>query len=473
MVIFAIDLKSFYASVECVLRGLDPLKVNLVVADESRTDKTICLAASPSLKSFGVPGRARLFEAKAIVKEVNKNRSEKIKRKLTKKSIYIDELTNDPSLEVDFLIAPPQMKKYIEYSNKIYKIYLKYFSAKDIHIYSVDEVFIDATNYLKLYNVKKEELVKKIVKDILDTTGITATAGIGDNLYLAKVAMDIIAKHASPDLMGCRVGYLSEYLYKKLLWNHEPLEDFWRIGGGLAKRLRYLGLNTMGDIARCSLKNEDILFNAFGVNAELIIDHAWGVEETTISDIKNYKSQNNSISKGQVLSCAYNYDKALIIIKEMAYDLTFDLISRNLKTNLIVINIGYDIDSSYEGEKVLDHYGRAIPPSSHGSIRLYKYSKNSDVLVKKAVELFNNIVDENLLVRRINIAYQVINEDKLAFEQLDLFSDDTLDLKNENALKTIAKLKDKFGKNAILNASDLQDGATQIKRNKEIGGHKA
>lgn len=473
MVIFAIDLKSFYASVECRLRNLDPLKVNLVVADASRTDKTICLAASPSLKSFGVPGRARLFEAKAIVRRVNSERRKKIKSNFTRKSVYIDELTANPQLEVDFLIAPPQMSKYIEYSNKIYKIYLNYFSAKDIHVYSIDEVFIDATNYLKMYNLSKEELVKKIVRDVYEKTGITATAGIGDNLYLAKVAMDIIAKHIKPDEMGCRVGYLSEELYKETLWDHKPLTDFWRIGSGLEKRLEKLNLYTMGDIARCSIKNEDLLFKTFGVNAELIIDHAWGVESTTISDIKNYKSQNNSISKGQVLSCPYEYKKALLIIKEMAYSLTFDLIEKGLKTNLIVITIGYDISSVYNGEKVLDYYGRAVAPSAHGSIRINRYTKNSEVIVLKAVELFEHIIDKTLLVRRINIAYAVVKDDALLYEQLDLFSDNTRDIKNENVLKTILKIKEKFGKNAVLTASNLEEGATQIKRNKEIGGHKA
>lgn len=473
--IFAIDLKSFYASVECSLRGLDPLKTNLVVADVSRTDKTICLAVSPSLKSLKVPGRPRLFEVRSILKKINSDRLKKTKNnKFSGKSIFIDELNKDFNLEVDLIIATPQMKKYIEFSNTIYKIYLKYFSKEDIHVYSVDEVFIDATKYLKIYKEKPEDLARKIVREILEKTHITATVGIGSNLYLSKIAMDIIAKHEEADMYGCRIARLDTLSYRKLLWNHTPLTDFWRVGAGISNRLSKLGLKTMGDIALCSIENEDILFKNFGVNAEILIDHAWGYESVSIKDIKNYKSIDKSISKGQVLSCGYKYESALIILKEMAYDLVLTLFDKNLKTNQIVINIFYDEFEGYSGDLVYDHYGRVVPKPSHGSINI-DTTFNSDIIVKNSVILFNNIIDKSLLVRKINIAFRVVDYSNMLYEQLDLFNIDNKvsDIKNENTIKTINMIKKKYGKNAILKGIDLEEDATQIKRNSEIGGHKA
>ena len=447
-----IDLKSFYASVECVERNLDPLVTNLVVADSSRTEKTICLAVSPALKSFGLPGRARLFEVNQKVKEINNNRKYATRnKKLVGKSYNINELNNNKSLEVDFIIAPPQMAHYIEVSSKIYDVYLKYISKEDIHVYSIDEVFMDVTKYLKLNNVTPFELAKMIIKDVLATTGITATIGIGTNMYLAKVAMDIVAKHIEPDLDGVRIAYLDEMSYRKKLWTHRPLTDFWRVGRGYVKRLENLGLFTMGDIARCSLgkatsyHSEDLLYKEFGVNAELLIDHAWGYEPTTIQDIKNYKPKMNSLSSGQVLHEGYTTDKAKIIVKEMMDSLSLDLVSKGLVTNCISLSIGYDIDNlkneeimkNYKGDMALDYMGRVIPKGSHSSIRLNNFTYSSKELRDSVSKLYDKIVNPLLLVRRINIGVNVVSEKILeisnSYEQLSLF--ESLEEKKEKENK--------------------------------------
>ena len=498
-----IDLKSFYASVECVERNLDPLVTNLVVADSSRTEKTICLAISPALKSFGLPGRARLFEVNQKVKEINNIRKYNTKnKKLVGKSYNLNELNSNKALEVDFLIAPPQMAHYIEVSSKIYDVYLKYISKEDIHVYSIDEVFMDITKYLKLNNVTPFELAKMIIKDVLDTTGITATAGIGTNMYLAKVAMDIVAKHIEADSDGVRIAYLDEMSYRHKLWNHTPLTDFWRVGRGYVKRLENLGLFTMGDIARCSLgkatsyHNEDLLYKEFGVNAELLIDHAWGYEPTTIQDIKNYKPKMNSLSSGQVLHEGYKSDKAKIVVKEMMDSLALDLVNKGLVTNYISLSIGYDIDNlkndeimkEYQGDVVLDYMGRNVPKGSHGSIRLESFTYSSKELKESISKLYDKIINPLLLVRRLNIGVNVVSEKILELEnqveQLSLF--DSIENKKEleqkrkkelekdyKLQKSLLEIKKKFGKNSVLKGMDYEEGATQKDRNEQIGGHKA
>ncbi len=489
----AIDLKSFYASVECVERGLNPLTTNLVVADMSRTNKTICLAVSPSLKSFGIPGRPRLFEVEQIIKEVNTARAKRANIKKVKgTSYFIEDLENDYSLGVDYLIAKPRMAFYIEYSARIYNTYLKYFAPEDIHVYSIDEVFIDVSGYLKTYKMSAHELTIKVIRDVLDNTGVTATAGIGTNLYLAKVAMDIVAKRKEADKDGVRIAELDERSYRELLWDHEPIKDFWRVGSGYAKRLAKYGLYTMGDIARFSLKNDGILYDEFGINAELIIDHAWGYEPISLCDIKNYKPKSNCISSGQVLHEAYDYVKTKLIIEEMMELLSLELVRRNLVTNQLVLTIGYDvsnINDNYHGEVVTDRYGRLIPKHSNGRINISHYTSSTSVLMKNIIILFNRIIDKKLMVRRVNItANNVINEDvvknEVRYEQFDIFSDaDAVDrtLKREyeeevserHLQRVMLNIKDKYGKNILLKGIDLLDGATTIDRNRQVGGHSA
>ena len=491
-----IDLKSFYASVECRERNLDPLDANLVVADESRTDKTICLAVSPSLKTYGIPGRARLFEAKQKVKEVNYQRKKNNNFKPFIKKSYIDsEIKNNPLIELDFIRAVPRMKLYMKYSTEIYNVYLKYIAPEDILVYSIDEVFCDITNYLNTYQLTAEQLVIKIIEDVYKTTGITATAGIGTNMYLAKVAMDITAKKMKPNKFGVRLARLNEQTYKEQLWNHRPLTDFWRVGKGYAKKLEDNKMYTMGDVARMSLENEDLLFKLFGVNAELLIDHAWGYEPCTIEQAKNYKPTSNSISQGQVLHCPYEYNKAKLIVKEMVDNLVLELVDKRLKTNQFVLTIGYDIDnltkseirSKYNGEITTDPYGRKIPKHAHGTINLDHKTSSTITIMKNIIILYEKIVNPILLIRRINItACNVVSEEekeKTTIEQLDLFTNfqekklakdkEQKDEKEENKIqKTILDIKKKYGKNAILKGINYLDGATAKERNEEVGGHK-
>lgn len=491
-----IDLKSFYASVECIERGLDPLNTNLVVADESRTEKTVCLAITPSLKQYGLGGRARLFEVIQKVNNINyERRKNNNYKKLNSKSFLDSELKKDRTLELDFIIAPPQMKKYMKYSTNIYSIYLKYLAPEDIFVYSIDEVFCDITNYLKMYKMTPKELVSKIIKDVYDTTGITATAGIGTNMYLAKVSMDIVAKHSEPNEIGVRIAELDEMSYRKQLWNHKPLTSFWRVGKGIANKLEKNGLYTMGDIARCSLNNENLLYKLFGVNAELLIDHAWGWEPTTIEEVKAYKPERNSISSGQVLHSPYKYEKAKLIVREMIDLLSLDLTDKHLVTKQLVLDIGYDIENLtnptikrlYDGEITIDNYGREVPKHSHGTINLDYNTSSSKMLSKKCLELYEKIVNKNLLIRKINItASNVINENKtkneVVFEQLNLFcstndSEQNIEEKKkqeeDNKLQhTLINIKNKYGKNSILKGMNLEEGATTIDRNNQVGGHK-
>ena len=500
----SIDLKSFYASVECIERGLDPLTTNLVVADASRTEKTICLAVSPSLKAHGIPGRARLFEVVQQVKKVNAARLRKAPgRAFSGVSCNDTELKSSPALSLDYIVAPPKMAYYIKYSTWIYNIYLKYIAPEDIHVYSIDEVFIDATDYLNTYNLSARELAMKMILDVLKATGITATAGIGINLYLSKVAMDIQAKHVPADNNGMRIAELDEMSYRCSLWSHRPLTEFWRVGKGYAKKLEEQGLFTMGDIARCSLGkptdyyNEDLLYKLFGINAELLIDHAWGWEPCTIADIKAYKPSTNSIGSGQVLHSAYTFDKAKLIVREMTDLLVLDLVDKRLVTDQLVLTVGYDIDNltnpeikkSYHGAITTDHYGRAVPKSAHGSVNLARQTSSAKVTLDAATELFERIVDKNLLIRRVNItANHVVDEATVQktdnFEQLDLFTDYTAaqakkedeeaELEREKKMQqAILEIKKKHGKNAILKGMNLEKGSTTVDRNRQIGGHKA
>ncbi|EHQ89078.1 DNA methylase [Desulfosporosinus youngiae] len=500
----AIDLKSFYASVECMERGLDPLTTNLVVADASRTEKTICLAVSPSLKEYGIPGRARLFEVVQKVKEVNGARLSKTPgRAFTGASFSDTELKSSASLSLDYIVAPPRMAHYMEYSTRIYNIYLKYIAPEDIHVYSIDEVFIDATDYLKAYSLTARELAAEIILDVLKTTGVTATAGIGTNLYLCKIAMDIQAKHIPADQNGVKIAELDEMSYRCLLWSHRPLTDFWRVGRGYAKKLEEHGLFTMGDIARCSLGkpadyyNEDLLYKLFGVNAELLIDHAWGWEPCTIADIKAYKPTTNSLGSGQVLQYAYTFDKAKLIVREMTDLLVLDLVDKRLVTDQLVLTVGYDIENLanpeikklYHGAITIDHYGRNLPKSTHGSINLGRQTSSTKLILDAVTGLFERIVDENLLVRRIGItANHVVDEATVQktdnLEQLDLFTDyaaerakkeaEEAELAREKRMqKAILDIKKKHGKNAILKGMNLEEGATTVDRNRQIGGHKA
>ena len=500
----AIDLKSFYASVECRERNRDPLTTNLVVADPSRTEKTICLAVSPSLKKYGLSGRARLFEVIQKVKTANEIRKLKAPNHVfCGSSDDSRELQKKPSLKIDYIIAPPRMARYMEYSTKIYNIYLKYIAPEDIHIYSIDEVFIDVTHYLSTYNMTAHELAMTMIQDILDTTGITATAGIGTNLYLCKIAMDIVAKHIEPDKNGVRIAELDEMSYRRLLWNHRPLTDFWRVGRGYSKKLEKIGLYTMGDIARCSIGkptdyyNEELLYKLFGINAELLIDHAWGYEPCTMEDVKTYKPETNSISSGQVLHCPYEFDKARLVVKEMTDLMVLDLVNKGLVTNQIVLTIGYDIENitdknrsqSYKGTVTTNYYGKKVPKPAHGTTNLPKQTSSTTLITNAVMELYDKIVNKKLLIRRINIvANKLVDEHSVKnankYEQLDLFTDYEILKKQrekENAeserekrmQNTILDIKKKFGKNAILKGMNLQEGATAKDRNNQIGGHKA
>ena len=500
----AIDLKSFYASVECRERNRDPLTTNLVVADPSRTEKTICLAVSPSLKKYGLSGRARLFEVIQKVKTANEIRKLKAPNHVfCGSSDDSRELQKKPSLKIDYIIAPPRMARYMEYSTKIYNIYLKYIAPEDIHIYSIDEVFIDVTHYLSTYNMTAHELAMTMIQDILDTTGITATAGIGTNLYLCKIAMDIVAKHIEPDKNGVRIAELDEMSYRRLLWNHRPLTDFWRVGRGYSKKLEKIGLYTMGDIARCSIGkptdyyNEELLYKLFGINAELLIDHAWGYEPCTMEDVKTYKPETNSISSGQVLHCPYEFDKARLVVKEMTDLMVLDLVDKGLVTNQIVLTIGYDIENmtdknrsqSYKGTVTTNYYGKKVPKPAHGTTNLPKQTSSTTLITNAVMELYDKIVNKKLLIRRINIvANKLVDEHSVKnankYEQLDLFTDYEILKKQrekENAeserekrmQNTILDIKKKFGKNAILKGMNLQKGATAKDRNNQIGGHKA
>lgn len=500
----AIDLKSFYASVECVEKGLDPLKTNLVVADASRTEKTICLAVTPSLKSFGISGRARLFEVVQRVKEVNRERLRNApNHEFTGESYDAEELKNNPSLKLSYIAAVPRMGVYMKKSTGIYEIYMKYFSPEDIHVYSVDEVFIDVTAYLNTYKCTAHELVRKLIGEILKETGITATAGIGTNMYLAKIAMDIVAKHIEPDSDGVRIAELDEMKYRRLLWEHRPITDFWRVGRGYAKKLAQNGMYTMGDVARCSLGkktdfyNEDLLYKLFGINAELLIDHAWGWEPCTMKEIKAYKPANNSVGSGQVLHCPYDFKKAKLIVREMTDLLVLDLVDKKLVTDQMVLTVGYDIEnldtpekrSAYKGEVTTDHYGRKVPKHAHGTANLGKKTSSTKLITEAVMELYDRIVDEKLLVRRINlVANHVVDESsanpKRQYEQLDLFTDyEELQREREAAEKkqnkekrmqeTIIDIKKKYGKNAVIKGMNLEEGGTTIERNRQIGGHKA
>lgn len=495
----AIDLKSFYASVECVERGLDPLTTNLVVADLSRTDKTICLAVSPSLKAYGIPGRARLFEVVQKMAEVNAMRQHKAPgQKLIGSSFSAKNLAADPTLALDYIAAPPRMAHYMQYSTRVYEVYLKYVAPEDIHVYSIDEVFIDATTYLPLYKLSPREFATRIIRDVLQTTGITATAGIGTNLYLSKVAMDIVAKHVPPDQDGVRIARLNEASYRRLLWDHRPLTDFWRVGKGYAKKLEAHGLYTMGDIARCSLgrpnefHNEGLLYKLFGVNAELLIDHAWGWEPCTMKDIKNYRPAANSISTGQVLHRPYTAEKARLVVKEMTDLLVLDLVEKGLLTDQVILTVGYDIENltdpvranSYTGDVVTDFYGRRIPKHAHTTIPFGEHTASTISIMAAVIAAYDRVVNPDLLVRRITLAAGHVVPKEASFpasmEQLDLFGDyeckqeQTAALAKERSRQeAILRIKHKYGKNAILRGMNLEDGATAIQRNNQIGGHKA
>lgn len=500
----AIDLKSFYASVECIERGLNPMTTNLVVADAERSEKTICLAVSPSLKSHGISGRPRLFQVVQRINAINAERKCKAPGGRFTGSSFDDNVTaSSPEYSVDYIVAPPRMAKYMEVSTEIYNIYLKYIAPEDIHVYSIDEVFIDATDYLKTYNMSPRELAMTMIKDVLDTTGITATAGIGTNLYLCKVAMDIEAKHIEPDKDGVRIAELDEMSYRRKLWDHRPLTDFWRIGKGYAEKLEKIGLYTMGDIARCSLGgpgeyfNEDMLYRMFGVNAELLIDHAWGWEPCRISDIKGYKPRNRSIGSGQVLHEPYTYEKAGIVVREMIDALSLDLVEKGLVTNQLVLTIGYDIanlsnprlSAQYRGQVSTDRYGRSIPKHAHGTENLQRKTSSSQVLADAMMNLYRRITDKNLLIRRIAMSANRVTdekcmEEKPEFQQLDFFTDyealqqqmeeEKSRLQEERQMQeTLLNIKKKFGKNAVLKGMSLQEGATARDKNNQIGGHKA
>lgn len=490
----AIDLKSFYASVECQERGLNPLTTNLVVADSSRTEKTICLAVSPSLKAYGISGRARLYEVVQKVKEINIERRRLAPNNTFTGTSYDDiALKKNRDLELTYIVAPPRMAYYMKYSTNIYNIYLKWFSEEDIYVYSIDEVFIDVTKYLKTYKMKAKDLATKVVQDVYSKTGITATAGIGTNMYLCKIAMDIVAKHAKPNENGVRIAGLDEMLYRKLLWNHRPLTDFWRIGKGYATKLEKNRIFTMGDVARTSIKNEELLYKLFGINAELLIDHAWGYEPTTIKDIKAYKPQTNSISSGQVLHCPYNYEDTKLIVKEMTELLTLDLVEKRLVTNQIVLTVGYDIENltnpaikaSYSGEITIDRYGRKTPKHAHGTINLDHRTSSTKTITKAVMELYERIINKNLLTRRIyvvanNVVDQETVEKEQLYEQIDFFEDykkKEKESKNEelerNLQNAMINIKRRYGKNAILKGMNLQEAGTTIDRNSQIGGHRS
>ena len=500
----AIDLKSFYASVECRERRLDPLTTNLVVADVSRTEKTICLAVSPSLKAYGIPGRARLFEVVQKVRKVNAERQQLAPGHVFSGTSSDDvRLKADPSLAVGYVTAPPRMAHYMEYSTRIYNIYLKYVAPEDIHVYSIDEVFMDVTGYLGIYHLTPREFAMKIIRDVLSETGITATAGIGTNLYLCKVALDIEANHIKEDENGVRIAELDEMSYRRNLWSHRPLTDFWRIGRGYARKLEENGLFTMGDVARCSVgkptdfHNEELLYKLFGINAELLIDHAWGWEPCTIADVKAYRPEENSIGSGQVLKCPYTAKKARLVVREMADSLALSLVDKELVTDQIVLTVGYDIENlsrpeivgEYKGEVTTDRYGRRIPKHAHGTENLNRRTSSARLITHAAVCLYDRIVDEKLLIRRLNLTAAHVTDEKsevqaCEYEQLNMFTDyAAMEKKEEEERQALERekrmqqamldIKRKFGKNAILKGMNLEEGATTIERNKQIGGHKA
>ena len=488
----SIDLKSFYASVECRERGLDPLTTNLVVADSSRTEKTICLAVSPALKKYGIPGRARLFEVVQKVKEINADRKRRAPGHIfTDKSINELELNKNPSLQLDYIAAPPRMAHYMQYSTQIYNVYLKYFAPEDIYVYSIDEVFCDVTHYLKTYNMTARELVTKVIRNVYETTEITATAGIGTNMYLCKVAMDIVAKHVKPDKNGVRIAGLDEMSYRKLLWNHRPITDFWRVGKGYANKLEQHRIYTMGDVAKTSIYNEELLYKLFGVNAELLIDHSWGWECVTIDSIKAYKPTTNSICSGQVLHCPYNYENTRLIVKEMTELLSLDLVKKNLVTNQIVLEIGYDIDNltdpeikgKYNGEVTTDRYGRKVPKHAHGTINIDHKTSSTKIIMEATLNLYERIINKDLLVRRLNITANnvtnIADEKEKSYEQIDLFTNyeeinkrKKQEEKEKNLQYTMINIKKKYGKNAIVKGMNLQKEGTTIERNGQIGGHR-
>ena len=492
----AIDLKSFYASVECVERGLDPMNTNLVVADSARTEKTICLAVSPSLKSYGIPGRPRLFEVVAGVRAVNRSRRwASPTRKLVGASYDHRMLMSDPTLAVDYIVAVPRMALYIDYSTRIYQVYLKYFSPDDIHVYSIDEVFIDATHYLKTYKKSARELAQTVIKDVLSTTGITATVGIGTNLYLAKVAMDIVAKRMKADKDGVRIAEIDEMSYRRLLWEHRPLTDFWRVGRGYASKLESRGMYTMGDVALMSVENEGLLYKLFGINAELLIDHAWGYESCRISDIKAYKPMSKSLTSGQVLHCPYSSDGGRLILKEMCDLLVLDMVDKGLATSQLVLTVGYDAESlsdpeaHYNGEVAVDHYGRQVPKQAHGSRNFPRHTSSTAEIISGAVELYDKIVNPFLKIRRINISLNNLvseseREREGAVEQIDFFTDykkadeekqraDEEYKREKMKQHAMIDIKKKHGGNAIIKGFNLEEGATTLDRNKQIGGHRA
>lgn len=503
-IFLCIDLKSFYASVECIERGLDPMTTNLVVADASRTEKTICLAVSPALKSYGISGRARLFEVVQKVKQANASRLQQAPRHhFTGSSYNAQELAENPSLQLDYIAAPPRMAHYMEHSTRIYNIYLKYIAPEDIHVYSIDEVFIDLTTYIGSAGLTPHDFAMKIIRDVYKTTGITATAGIGTNMYLAKIAMDIVAKHIPADKDGVRIAELDEMSYRRQLWNHRPLTDFWRVGRGYATKLEENGLFTMGDIARCSVRkptdfhNEDLLYKLFGINAELLIDHAWGWEPCTIADVKKYKPASNSIGSGQVLHCPYDFEKARLVVREMVDLLVLDLVDKGLVTDQIVLTVGYDIENltdpkrkkAYTGPITVDNYGRQIPKHAHGTVNLDRQISSTKLITDATLGLYDKIVNPALLIRRLTIsANHVVPENNISnegiVEQLNLFTDyealerkreeEKLALEREKRMQqAVLSIKKKFGKNAILKGMNLQEGATAKDRNNQIGGHKA
>lgn len=486
----AIDLKSFYASVECVERGLNPLDACLVVADESRTEKTICLAVSPALKAFGLPGRPRLFEVVQKVREANRRRGR------SGRSTSGKELAEHPEMAISYIVAPPRMQLYLDYSTRIYSVYLRHIAPEDIHVYSIDEVIIDATAYLDTYRLSAHDLAMRMIREVLYETGITATAGIGTNMYLCKIAMDIVAKKMAPDSDGVRIAELDEMSYRRQLWSHRPITDFWRVGHGVARRLATVGLTTMGDIARASLTHEDWFYKEFGVNAELLIDHAWGWEPVTMEMVKAYHPATQSISSGQVLQEPYTFDKALTVAKEMADSAALELVEKGLVTNQIVLTVGYDVTnltnpdirSNYNGKITTDHYGRQVPYHGHGTANLGRYSSSSALLIKSVEALFRKIANPELLVRRLTLSInQLQHEEQLKPDskpyQLDLFTDyEALVQRQEEEAKALARerrrqkaiirLRKQFGKNSILTGLNYAEGATQRDRNQQIGGHK-
>lgn len=493
----AIDLKSFYASVECVERGLDPMTTNLVVADKGRTEKTICLAVSPSLKAHGIPGRARLFEVIQRLREVNEERCLLAGKALTGKSYNAKELEQHPNWAIDYLTAMPRMAHYIKHSAKIYNIYLRYIAPEDIHVYSIDEVFIDATAYLSSYRMTAHELVMKMIRDVLRETGITATAGIGTNMYLCKVAMDIVAKHIPADKDGVRIAELDEKTYREKLWDHRPLTDFWRVGRGIAQRLYSYGIDTMGKIARCSIHQEELLYKLFGVNAELLIDHAWGWESCTMEMVKAYRPEHSSMSSGQVLQEAYSFRKARVVVQEMADAIALDLVEKRCVSDQLVLYVGYDRESlispagkDYTGPVSVDWYGRKVPKSAHGTANLHRFTSSSRLIARAILALYDEIVDKRLLVRRLNISTNhVLSEEQMKQRaskpvELDMFTDyeavkkekqiEEAALARERKIQeTIINIKNKFGKNSLLRGLNFDEGSTAKERNKQIGGHKA